>query len=81
MKLKNKIAIITGASTGIGRAIAVKLASEGAKTMLLARSKDGLEKTLLRVLDTRYSLFYKLCGCPTPAVSLRQTSDIPIHCI
>lgn len=46
MKLKNKIAVITGASTGIGRAIAVKLASEGAKTMLLARSKDRLEETL-----------------------------------
>jgi len=46
MKLKTKTAVITGASTGIGRAIAVKLASEGAKTMLLARSKDGLEKTL-----------------------------------
>ncbi len=46
MKLKNKIAVITGASTGIGRAIAVKLASEGAKTILLARSKDELENTL-----------------------------------
>lgn len=46
MKLKDKTAVITGASIGIGRAIAVKLASEGAKTMLLARSKDGLEKTL-----------------------------------
>jgi 3-oxoacyl-[acyl-carrier protein] reductase len=46
MKLANKTAVITGASTGIGRAIAVKLASEGAKTMLLARSKDGLQKTL-----------------------------------
>ncbi len=46
MKLKNKIAVITGASTGIGRAIAVKLALEGARVMLLARSKNGLEKTL-----------------------------------
>lgn len=46
MKLKNKIAVITGASTGIGRAIAVRLAQKDAKTMLLARSKNGLEKTL-----------------------------------
>ncbi|MFZ2970041.1 MAG: SDR family oxidoreductase [Minisyncoccia bacterium] len=46
MKLENKTAIITGASTGIGRAIAIKFASEGAKTILIARSKDGLEETL-----------------------------------
>ncbi|MEX2722761.1 MAG: SDR family NAD(P)-dependent oxidoreductase, partial [Candidatus Freyarchaeota archaeon] len=34
MKLKNKVAIITGAATGIGRATAVLFAKEGAKTVL-----------------------------------------------
>lgn len=43
---KNKVAIITGASTGIGRAMAVKFASEGVKVLLLARSEKGLDKTL-----------------------------------
>lgn len=46
MKLQNKVAIITGASTGIGRAIAVEFAKEGAIVGLIARSIDGLKQTL-----------------------------------
>jgi len=46
MKLKNRVAVITGASTGIGRAIAVEFAKEGANVILIARSTDGLNETL-----------------------------------
>jgi short-subunit dehydrogenase len=42
MKLKGKTAIITGASQGIGAAIARTLSFGGARTILLARSKDLL---------------------------------------
>ena len=49
MQLKGKTAIVTGASTGIGRAIAVKFASEGAKVILVARSEGGLQGTLEQV--------------------------------
>jgi NAD(P)-dependent dehydrogenase (short-subunit alcohol dehydrogenase family) len=42
-KLKGKVAIVTGASRGIGRAIAQTLAAEGVKLTLAARSKDQLD--------------------------------------
>ncbi|WP_158978736.1 SDR family oxidoreductase [Cellulophaga sp. L1A9] len=44
MKLKNSIVIITGASSGIGKATAHKLAENGAKVVLMARSEDELNK-------------------------------------
>ena len=40
--LSNKVAIVTGASKGIGRTIALRLAEKGAKIVLAARSKDLL---------------------------------------
>ncbi len=43
-RLQNKIALITGASRGIGAAVAKRFAQEGAKLILVARSSEELEK-------------------------------------
>jgi len=43
--LTGKNAFITGASRGIGRAIAVAMAAAGADVALVARTEDGLEET------------------------------------
>jgi NAD(P)-dependent dehydrogenase (short-subunit alcohol dehydrogenase family) len=42
-RLKNKIAIVTGAGSGIGRACALALVHEGARVALVGRRKDRIE--------------------------------------
>jgi len=44
LKLENKVAIITGASRGIGKSISSKLLSYGCKVVLLSRKLEDLEK-------------------------------------
>src|SRR4051794_38327802 len=44
LNLAGKIAIVTGASRGIGRAIAQTLAAEGMKISAAARSRDQLDE-------------------------------------
>lgn len=46
MTIKNKTALVTGASRGIGKAIALALAKQGVNLILTARSTDSLNSTL-----------------------------------
>ena len=52
-KLKNKVAVVTGASKGIGASIAKHFAAEGAKVVVnYASSKEGAEKVVKEITDT-----------------------------
>ncbi|MFZ0736740.1 MAG: SDR family NAD(P)-dependent oxidoreductase [Candidatus Acidiferrales bacterium] len=47
--LKNQIAVVTGASSGIGKAIALALAGKGAEVCLVARRRELLEQVAKQV--------------------------------
>ena|SRR5258707_839889 len=44
MQIKDRVFIVTGASSGIGLATAIALSDRGAKVALLARSSDALQE-------------------------------------
>jgi len=53
MKLENKVALITGGSRGIGKAVAAAFAREGAKLALCARHADELQQTVAELRGMR----------------------------
>ncbi len=60
MRLENKIAIITGATTGIGRATSVLFCSEGAKVVVVGRREDeGMETVRLAEKAGGKAIFIK----------------------
>ncbi|PNY29794.1 Nonribosomal peptide synthetase-like protein [Tolypocladium capitatum] len=71
-RLAGKVAVVTGASSGIGAAVAAKLAAQGAHVALAARRKDALE-----------DIKAKLAGCggkilavPTDVTSAAQVQAL-----
>lgn len=49
MQLAGKVALITGAGSGIGKAAAILLAKEGAKIAALGRTEDDINKTVTQI--------------------------------
>jgi NAD(P)-dependent dehydrogenase (short-subunit alcohol dehydrogenase family) len=51
MKIKGKVAIITGAAGGVGKATVKRLASEGARVVLIGRNRASLDKVAGEIPD------------------------------
>jgi NAD(P)-dependent dehydrogenase (short-subunit alcohol dehydrogenase family) len=65
-RLNDKIGIVTGAGSGIGRACAIALAKEGARVALVGRRKDHIERVAREIGDRAFAI----------AADVSQTGEI-----
>jgi len=65
--LENKVAVITGASRGLGKAIATVLAHAGAKVVLAARSQKDIEQNAAELCLEGHEAVSFVCDISDPA--------------
>ena len=65
--LEQQVALVTGASRGIGRAVALALAAAGADVLLLGRSGDQLESLAAEISDSGRHGIPVVCDVTKPA--------------
>jgi 3-oxoacyl-[acyl-carrier protein] reductase len=75
LQLTNKVGIVTGASRGIGRAIAQTLSGEGLRLALVARSRDQLEELSASLEGESIALAVDLREPDAPAKMVAATLE------
>jgi len=76
-RLDDKIALVTGASQGIGRGIARQLASQGARVIVAARSTGKLEKLAEEIRDEGGEAHPLALDVARPAEIAEQLGRLP----
>jgi 3-oxoacyl-[acyl-carrier protein] reductase len=74
MDLTNRLAVITGATEGIGRAIAVALGSAGAKVAICARTAPNVDSTIAALRQAGLDAIGHPCDVADPA-AVRAFAD------
>ena len=74
MNFKNKVVVITGASSGIGEAAAEQFAKRGANLVLVARRKDKLEQVEQKLSKYSIKILIQVCDV-SDKLQVKQMSE------
>ena len=72
LELTGRVAIVTGASRGVGKAIAQELAAEGADVAICARSREALDASAKAIADATGRRILPIVADTTSAESVRR---------
>jgi NAD(P)-dependent dehydrogenase (short-subunit alcohol dehydrogenase family) len=75
LELTGRVAIVTGASRGVGKAIALELALEGVDVAICARNRDALEATAKELADATRRRIIPVVADTTSSESVRRLVD------
>ena len=76
MQLTGKVALVTGAGSGIGKAAAHLFAKEGAKVAVLGRTKEELEETVAQIQGDRGEALSVVADISQPEQMQQATQQI-----
>ena len=78
MKFRDRVTIITGGARGIGKAIALTFAREGAKVVLVDLDKEGLTNLKIEIEKRKGEVITILCNISHLSRNGRDIDDLSV---